>query len=79
MTPSLTLPGRKLARPTARGGLLRSGLQDVEVARPSPSRRLQTIRFAPPLFQVQISKKIRWFFWLGRAHARWAAPEWSKH
>jgi hypothetical protein len=40
MTPFPTLPGRKLARP--RGRRLRSGLLDVEVARPSPSRRLQS-------------------------------------
>ncbi len=48
MTPFPTLPGRKLAR--SRGGRLRKGLRDVEVARPSPSRHPQTTRFAPLLF-----------------------------
>ncbi len=76
MTPFPTLPGRKLARP--RGGRLRSVLRDVEVARPSQSRRPQTIRFAPPLFQT--SRKIRWFLARpSRAHACCAVPEWSKH
>ncbi len=56
--PLPTLPGRKLACP--RGGRLRNGLRDVEVARPSPSHRQQTTRFSPPLFQS--SRKIRLFF-----------------
>jgi hypothetical protein len=58
MTPFSTLPGRKMACP--RGRRLRSGLRDVEVARPSSSRRQKTIRLAPPLFQF--SRKIRWVF-----------------
>jgi hypothetical protein len=61
MTLFPTLPGRKLARPTSRR--LRNGLRDVEVAtlaRPSPSSRPQTTRFAPPPFRI--SRKFRSFF-----------------
>ena len=53
VSPEMTLfpshPGKKLARP--RGGL-RNGLRNVEVARPSPSRRLQITLFTTPLFRI---------------------------
>jgi hypothetical protein len=54
-TPFPTLLGRNL--PFTSGIRLRNGLRDVEVARPSPSQRPQTIRFAPPLFQFSCCRE----------------------
>ncbi len=69
LNPSPTLPRRKLALP--RGRRLQNGLRDVGVARPSPSRRQHTCRFAPLL--LRFSRTIC-PFWLGPAWQSTAGP-----